>query len=171
MPVESVSIQAHGPGSAFVPAARSADNYFLRTGDGPYQLPLAVIVTSILGDTVRDVVHASDPSTTALIRGGAQFPAHAELAVVEGGAAPTPTPFPSPVRKLSPAPTPTPRRSSTPKPVSSKAVPSPKSSPTPSSPEPCKRPLVPYGADAAALASVTLLLYTGMHMLCHDVLQ
>ncbi len=137
-----MSIQGRGVDSPFVPAVRSADNYFLLTGDGPYQLPFAITVTSILGDTVRDTVHASDPATTALIRGAAQFPIHADLGVV--GEVPVGAPKPAaPEQSQRQRPTPKPSPSAASKP---KAKPSPTRNPKPHSAGPCKRPLQPYGA-------------------------
>ena len=150
VPVESVSIQAHGLGSAFVPAVRSADNYFLRTGDGPYQLPLTITVTSILGDTVEDVVHAGDPSTEALIRGAVQFPEHTDLGVVTEAPARASGPSPKPTTP-SPSPVPKPH----PKPSS-------KRKPTPRPAGPCKRPLQPYGASCALAAGACAAIAAGI---------
>ena len=161
VPVESVSIQGRGVDSAFVPAVRSADNYFLLTGDGPYQLPLPIIVTSILGDTVYDVVHASDPSTTALIRGSAQFPFHADLGVVgevpARAASPSPTPAaPVPSQRRSPAPKPAPPAVSKPK-----AKPGPRQKPTAHSSGTCKRPLQPFGTYSALTVGACATMIAG----------
>ena len=60
---------------------KSTDNYWLATS-GPYSFPTSVQVTSVLGDTVTDVVNVAAP--LGAVVGGAQFPLSAAYDVVQG---------------------------------------------------------------------------------------
>ena len=149
VPVASVSIRAHGPGSPYQPAPRSTDNYFILTGDGPYSFPLGVKITSTLGDTVIDTINTQDPSSGALIGGSAQFPRSADYSTV-GTPIPIRSPNPSPLPGSSPPPPPRPskpppppRPSQPPPPQRLPQPPSPRKPPPP--PLSCSRPLQPYG--------------------------
>ena len=60
---------------------KTIDNYWLATS-GPYSFPTSVQVTSVLGDTVTDVVNVASPAGAVV--GGAQFPLSAAYGVVGG---------------------------------------------------------------------------------------
>lgn len=60
---------------------KTVDNYWLVTS-GPYTFPTSVQVTSVLGDTITDVVNVASPS--GAVAGGAQFPLSAAYGVVGG---------------------------------------------------------------------------------------
>ncbi len=136
-----------------LPSSCVADNYFVITQGGPFTFPTAIRVTSILGDTVQDTVQTSDPSSTALIRGSAQFPLRPEYGVV-GNASPTtgtgqptasPTPTPStsapsrsPTSGPAAAPTAAPTRGPT-------AAPAAAPTAGPSSGGSCSLPISNYG--------------------------
>lgn len=60
---------------------KTVDNYWLATS-GPYTFPTSVQVTSILGDTITDVVNVASP--TGAVAGGAQFPLSTAYGVVGG---------------------------------------------------------------------------------------
>lgn len=60
---------------------KTVDNYWLATS-GPYTFPTSVQVTSVLGDTITDVVNVASPS--GAVAGGAQFPLSAAYGVVGG---------------------------------------------------------------------------------------
>ena len=66
---------------------KSVDNYWLAT-DGPYSFPTSVQITSILGDTVSDVVNVALPQGAVV--GAAQFPLSAAYGVVGGKHTPSP---------------------------------------------------------------------------------
>ena len=78
VPASAVNIQVDGEYQAMI---KTTDNYWLATS-GPYTFPTSVQVTSVLGDTVTDVVNVASPSGAVL--GGAQFPLSAAYGVVGG---------------------------------------------------------------------------------------
>ena len=78
MPASAVNIQVDGVYQAMT---KTTDNYWLATS-GPYTFPTSVQVTSVLGDTVTDVVNVASPAGAVV--GGAQFPVSAAYGVVGG---------------------------------------------------------------------------------------
>ena len=78
VPASAVNIQVDGEYQAMT---KTTDNYWLATS-GPYTFPTSVQVTSVLGDTVTDVVNVASPSGAVV--GGAQFPLSAAYGVVGG---------------------------------------------------------------------------------------
>ena len=78
VPASAVNIQVGGEYQAMT---KTTDNYWLATS-GPYTFPTSVQVTSLLGDTVTDVVNVASPSGAVV--GGAQFPLSAAYGVVGG---------------------------------------------------------------------------------------
>lgn len=81
--MQSVSLKA---GTAdFLPMSRLGDNYFLVQSPGGFSFPAEVEVTSILGDTVRDVVPGGPVGT---FKGGAQFPVSSLWETVGGSTTP-----------------------------------------------------------------------------------
>lgn len=140
-----------------LPSSCIADNYFVITQGGPFTFPTAIRVTSILSDTVQDTVQTNDPSSTALIRGSAQFPLRPEYGVV-GDASPTtgtgqptasPTPTPStsaPTRSPTSGPTSGPAATPTAAPTRGPTA-APAAAPTagPSSGGSCSLPISNYG--------------------------
>ncbi|KAL3142617.1 hypothetical protein ABBQ38_002930 [Trebouxia sp. C0009 RCD-2024] len=151
VPASAVNIQVNGEYQAMT---KSTDNYWLATS-GPYSFPTSVQVTSVLGDTVTDVVNVAAP--LGAVVGGAQFPLSAAYEVVQGSgstpAAPTtsatteataaatpgptavatPEPTPEPTTEATPQPTPAPTAEATPQatpaPIA-EATPAPTSDPT-----------------------------------------
>ena len=65
------AVQIKAGTSNYVLMTRTVDNYWLATGKTPFSFPAQVTVTSMLGDTVTDVVPGGPKGTFA---GAAQFP-------------------------------------------------------------------------------------------------
>ncbi|KAL0033434.1 hypothetical protein WJX77_009283 [Trebouxia sp. C0004] len=89
VPAAAVSIKVDGVYQAMT---KTVDNYWLADSSA-YTFPASVQVTSVLGDTVTDVVNVASPSGAVV--GAAQFPLSSSYDVV-GGAAATTSPASSP---------------------------------------------------------------------------
>ena len=78
VPASAVNIEVNG---AYQAMTKTVDNYWLAT-DGPYTFPTSVQITSVLGDSVTDVVNVASP--TGAVVGAVQFPLSAAYGVVGG---------------------------------------------------------------------------------------
>ena len=78
VPASAVSIEVDGVYQAMT---KTVDNYWL-ADSRTYTFPTSVQVTSVLGDTVADVVNVASPSGAVV--GGAQFPLSSSYDVVGG---------------------------------------------------------------------------------------
>ncbi len=76
MPASAVSIEVDGVYQAMT---KTVDNYWL-ADSSTYTFPASVQVTSVLGDTVTDVVNVASPSGAVV--GTAQFPLSSSYDVV-----------------------------------------------------------------------------------------
>lgn len=81
VPVKSMQISL---GGSFATMTRTLDNYFQLISGVPVKLPATVSLTSILGDTVTDVIPASDYTSSSPITGSSQFPSKAGVQTVSG---------------------------------------------------------------------------------------
>ncbi len=78
VPAAAVSIEVDGVYQAMT---KTVDNYWLADSSS-YTFPTSVQVTSVLGDTVTDVVNVASPSGAVV--GAAQFPLSSSYDVVGG---------------------------------------------------------------------------------------
>ena len=78
VPAAAVSIEVDGVYQAM---SKTVDNYWL-ADTSSYTFPASVQVTSVLGDTVTDVVNVASPSGAVV--GAAQFPLSSSYDVVGG---------------------------------------------------------------------------------------
>lgn len=78
MPASAVSIEV---GGVYQAMTKTVDNYWL-ADSSTYTFPTSVQVTSVLGDTVTDIVNVASPSGAVV--GTAQFPLSSSYDVVGG---------------------------------------------------------------------------------------
>ncbi|DBB16260.1 TPA: hypothetical protein ACH3X3_014579 [Trebouxia sp. C0006] len=107
VPASAVSIEV---GGVYQAMTKTVDNYWL-ADSSTYTFPTSVQVTSVLGDTVTDIVNVASPSGAVV--GTAQFPLSSSYDVVGGAStttspattSPASSPEASPEAATSPTPT------------------------------------------------------------------
>jgi hypothetical protein len=81
VPVSAVALEI---GGQFVDMQATSDAYFILFSGLPINFPTSVMVTSILGDTVTDMIPATSV-TGPPVQGTAQFPLHPSIESVMAG--------------------------------------------------------------------------------------
>ena len=85
VPASAVSIEVDG---AYQAMTKTVDNYWL-ADSSTYTFPTSLQLTSVLGDTVTDIVNVASP--TGAVVGAAQFPLSSSYDVVGGNVTQSPT--------------------------------------------------------------------------------